>query len=515
MVKNSVILQWFFRVWQILAQAWPESGLYKALDRLGAWAGRAARGSLFCRWADKEGVLPRTWTGSLTYKLLNALVNLPGAICRWIYKAGKKLWDGSLIFGWLGKLGGAFTICIGLLLCVMLVAPHAIWNNLYAMMGAFLLFGLFALTNASRPQVRLETGRLGPYFVLFLATAACAFVSSQSRNLSLRFVGFYLTLFLLALLIVSAVKRVEDLQILVALAVCGLTVASLYGCFQGVTGVEVVASQQDMTLNVGMPGRIYGFFDNPNNFAELLVMLLPLDFALFLNMKKGREKALVLFSFLVGVAALGLTLSRSGFLGLALAAVVFLAFENWKLIPLLVLGGICAIPLLPQTIYNRILTIGNTHDSSFNYRFAIYEASGRLMKDYWIKGVGLGSDVLTLTFKNYSPMYDGNYPVHTHNNYLQVWAEMGIFGLTAFLATLVSQLKNAVKAFRSCTDRRVRRYLAGAVSGFCGILLISVAEYTWFYPRNMFFYWSLFGIIAACVKLAGQSAEECHLTEEK
>ncbi len=507
MVKNSVILQWFYRVWQILAQAWPESGLYRRLDRLGVWAGKTAQESRFCRWAGREGVLPASWTGSLTYKLLNTLINLPGAICRWIYRVGQKLWDGSLFFGWLSKLGGALYALVGLFLAVMLVAPHARWNNLYAMLGAFLLFGLFALANASRPKARLETQHLGPYFVLFLAMAACSFITSQSRNLSLRFVGFYLTLFLLVLLTVSVVRTVEQLQTLIGVAAFGLTVAALYGCYQGVIGVEVVASQQDMSVNVGMPGRIYSFFDNPNNFAELLVMLLPLDFALFLNTKNWRGKVFWLSSCCLGLAALGLTLSRSGFLGLALAAVVFLAFENWKLIPLLVLGGICAIPLLPQTVYNRILTIGNTRDSSFNYRFAIYGASEQLMKDYWIKGVGLGSDVLTLTFKNYSPMFDGNYPVHTHNNYLQVWAEMGIFGLTAFLATLASQLKNAVKAFRAAGNKRLKRLLAGAVSGFCGILLISIAEYTWFYPRNMFFYWSLFGIIAACVKLAGMEKE--------
>ena len=37
---------------------------------------------------------------------------------------------------------------------------------------------------------------------------------------------------------------------------------------------------------------------------------------------------------------------------------------------------------------------------------------------------------------------------------------------------------------------------------------MSVAEYTWFYPRNMFLYWFLFGLIAACLKLVGSGAEK-------
>ena len=99
-------------------------------------------------------------------------------------------------------------------------------------------------------------------------------------------------------------------------------------------------------------------------------------------------------------------------------------------------------------------------------------------------------------------MFDGNYPIHTHNNYLQVWGEMGIVGLITFLGTILYQLKQGVKAYLRTTDKRLRRFQAAAVAGFCGILLISAAEYTWFYPRNMFFYWFLFGVIMACAKLA-------------
>lgn len=78
-------------------------------------------------------------------------------------------------------------------------------------------------------------------------------------------------------------------QLMVALAVLGLSVAALYGCYQSYIGVDIVASQQDMNLNQGMPGRVYSFFDNPNNFAEQLAMLLPLNLALFLNSRLAGE----------------------------------------------------------------------------------------------------------------------------------------------------------------------------------------------------------------------------------
>lgn len=145
------------------------------------------------------------------------------------------------------------------------------------------LLGLFVIGSASRPKNRLELDRLGPYMTLYLAFLCIALAGSLSTHLSMRFFFFHLTGFLLVLVLVSSVRRYEQLQLVVALAVLGISVAALYGCYQGYVGVEVVPSQQDMTLNADMPGRVYSFFDNPNNFAEQLAMLLPLELALFLN----------------------------------------------------------------------------------------------------------------------------------------------------------------------------------------------------------------------------------------
>lgn len=506
-VENSLFCQFLLTIWRALTGAWQDSRVGSALRRFGQGFAHCIRESVLCRFLWREGSLTRSWKGSWVERILTFLLNLPGVIFSWLYQAGKGLWDGSLFCRALDGLGAGSYALLGGFLALMLVVPHSRWDNRYALLGAVALIGLFALGNAARPESRLEMSRLGPHFTLFMGFICCGFLWSLSWKMSLRFVGFYLAAFLLCLLAVSTVKRYEQVETVVALVVAGLTVAALYGCYQGVTGVEVVANQQDMLVNAGMPGRVYAFFDNPNNFAELLVMLTPLTYALFLNARTWRGKVGALFALAVCGGALAFTYSRSGWLGFVLATVVFVAFWNWKLIPLLAILGVCAIPLLPETIYNRILTIGNTKDSSTSYRFAIYEASGVLMKDYWLRGVGLGSDVLKQTFKGYPPMFDGNYPIHTHNNYLQVWAETGIFGLVTFLAAILFQLKTGLRAYARGTDRRVKNLLAAAIAGFCGILLISVAEYTWFYARNMFLWFFLFGLITACVKLCERAED--------
>lgn len=506
-VESSLICRFFLGLWAVIAGAWEGSQVVSALRGFGRGVSTAVRGSALCQFLWREGTLSKSWGSSVTNRVITVILNIPCAICKWLYQAGKKLWDGSLCFRITSAVCGNPFLLLGLFLAVMLMVPHGSWDNRYALMGALALTALFAVGSGPRKTMRLEPGAFGPYYIFFMGFICYAFLASLSWSESIRFVGFHLAAFLLAVLAVSSVKKVDQLQLVVALAVVGLTVAALYGCYQGVTGVKVVANQQDLSVNAGMPGRVYSFFDNPNNFAELLVMLMPFTYALFLNAKSWRGKVGALFSLGVCGAALGFTYSRSGWLGIALATVVFILFWNWKLIPLLIVLGLCCVPLLPETIYNRILTIGNTEDTSTSYRFAIYKASGVLMKDYWLRGVGLGSDILTKTFRGYPPMFDGNFPIHTHNNYLQVWAETGLFGVLSFIGMLLYQLKTGTKAFLECRDKRLKNLLAAALAAFCGILLISVAEYTWFYARNMFTYFFLFGVIAACIKLSRKSAQ--------
>ena len=504
--ENSVFVRFLLALWLGLRQAAGHSVPGRICDWLEAGCRRATRHSAVWNFFWREGRVPKAWPHSLACRLFTGLINLPCTILKAVYRAGRRVWDASLFCRLLGALGGAGFFFLGLFMLVMLMAPHERWNNLYGLLGAVALTGLFVVGSASRRTYRLELDTLGPYMTLYMAFICLALLGSLSTHLSLRFFAFHLTAFLLVLLAVSMVHKYEQLQLMVALAVVGLSVAALYGCYQGYIGVDIVPSQQDMTVNAGMPGRVYSFFDNPNNFAEQLEMLLPLDLALFLN-SRWRGKLLSLISLGLGVAAIGFTYSRSSWIGLTLAVVVFVALMNWRWLPVLLVLGLAAVPFLPETIYNRILTITNTQDSSTQYRFAIYDTTKNLMQDYWVRGVGLGTDVMKKVFLTYPTNFDGSYPIHTHNNYLQMWGEAGIWGVLSFVGLLLWRLKTGVKAFYAATDPRVRRMLAAAIGAFCGILLIGVAEYTWYYPRNMFTYWFLFGVIAACVKLARRPEE--------
>ncbi len=499
--ENSVIMRFFLALYAALRSGWAGSVLGRVFTRVGFALRHTVEGSAFCQFLWRDGVLVRGWPTSLACRGFMLVVNLPVALIQWVYAKGKPLFDGSLAFRLGSALGGGSYLFVGLSMLLMLIMPHDSWNNAYALLCMYGVTMLFLVGCAARRRWRLELDTLGPYFTIFVGFIVYGLVASLSTDLSMRFFIFYVIAFLAAIYTVSAVHRPEELQLLVVIAAAGLTVAALYGCYQGVVGVPVVANQQDVLLNKDMPGRVYSFFDNPNNFAEVLVMLMPMLLALLLNAKTWRGKLLAALALIPCVGSIGFTYSRSGWIGLAIAVVVFLVLLNWRFLPLLLAVGVMAVPFLPESIMKRILTIGNMEDSSTRYRFAIYENSTYLVRDYGVRGVGLGSDVMARVFKVYPTMFDGNYPIHTHNNYLQMLGELGIFGGIAYLALVLSQVKQGVKAFYSGTDRAVKNLLAAAIGSFCGILVIGLAEYTWFYPRNLFVWWFLFAIITTCVKL--------------
>jgi len=500
--ESSVVFRLCSALWKFLICAWHNSVVGRLLDRIEKRVRGWAAQSRICRVLARDGWLLRAWPDSKACHALTWIVNLPAVLTRWIYKLNPAFWEGSRVFRAVAAIGSKAWIALGALMLIMLCVPHAKWNNVYGLIGAILVTVLFFVGCMRRAEQRIRVDVLGPYTVAYMGLILCAFIFSLSLRYSLRFVLFHLTCFLIVLVVVSSIERYEQLQKMLVIVGVGLFAAAVFGCYQSYVGVAVVPGFQDAVLNAGMPGRVYSFFDNPNNFAEIIVMLTPLVLALLFNARTYRGKFLALVVIGAAVVAIGATYSRSGWIGLVGAVVLFFAFRNWRLVPVLTVVVIAAIPFMPQTIYNRILTIGDMRDSSTLYRISILKSTATLLKDFWLRGVGLGSDVMRKVFETYPPMHDGRFPIHTHNNYLQVWGEVGIFGLLAYLATLFGHLKAGVKAYVSSTDRRLKTMLAASISAMCGIMVISFAEYTWFYPRNMFLFWFLFAVIAVCVKIA-------------
>ena len=247
----------------------------------------------------------------------------------------------------------------------------------------------------------------------------------------------------------------------------------------------------------------FSTLENPNNYGEFIVLTFPMSLIFCAGIVDRRWKTLCLGSLAVPVVALLMTYSRSSWVSFALAAVVFLALWDKRFLPLIPVAAVIAFPLLPDSIFNRILTIGNTADSSNAYRLYIWDSALAMIRDHGLTGIGLGPG-------NFTPLYaqycDPNAAVaqHSHMVYLEVWLEMGLIGIVSFLAMYLGLIRRAIRA-RKHADPMLRHVLTACVSSLAGVSFVCAAEYIWFYPRVLFAFFILIGATLAAVKLAEES----------
>lgn len=495
-----------YRLLLLLLAAYEDSGIHRLAVRAGAWCNRQIDESALLRPLCREGAAARSWPDSRACRLLSWVVNLPGRLLRKFYLLLEGTFADSFFARLAFRLGDETAVAEGWLILLLWIIPYEYWNNAYTLMAFLVLLLLLHAGAMGRGDRRLDVETIGFFPVLFFGAVFLSVAFSLTRNASTRFFVYHVSAALCVVVTVSALRTVEELKRLAAAASGCVAVSSLYGILQRIQGIEVNPSNVDLdlALNAGMPGRVYSFFDNANTFAEVLILLLPLTIALVLCSRRISARLLAAGVLCLGVIALGMTYSRASWIGFACAMVVMVFLWKPKLLPVFFVLCCAAIPFLPNSIWNRILTIGNTSDSSTASRFPLYQAALRLIRARPLSGAGLGTAAVQRYVKSHNLYYNPAPFVHSHNTYLQVWAEMGIIGFVGFVGSALWGVKRAARAVRHCADGAARTITAAACAALCGALVCGLADYLWNYPRVMCIFWFVFAVALGGVKLCGQ-----------
>jgi O-antigen ligase len=195
--------------------------------------------------------------------------------------------------------------------------------------------------------------------------------------------------------------------------------------FDYVRGVNLVEGDR-------VRGAVGGMFENPNDLALNLVTFLAPTLFIVLHGRRASHRLLASALGLAMLAAIVCTKSRSGFLGLiAMGAVVM--YYTMRIKPAVVAGvllaGLVALPAMPASFWTRMDSIVNEEEDQSGSRAArlrLIDQGVMVFLENPITGIGAGQ------FKNYNaPGVVEKWRV-THNVWLQVAAELGIFGLLVF-----------------------------------------------------------------------------------
>ncbi len=327
-------------------------------------------------------------------------------------------------------------------------------------------------------------------FIYALVYIITTFTSVNVRGSLLG--GMLTTAFILFyFVVINAVQTKKQLKMLTFCFVCFGVLIAFYGFYQYLNPSKFSGSWVDKEMFSDIGFRVYSTLENPNVLGEYLLLLIPFVVAFFFNAKGLLKKGFYVVVGSILMLCLILTYSRGCWLGIMFAAFVFLIFLDRRFIILILIGLLLMPFVLPETIINRFMSIGNMSDSSTSYRFYIYMGTLSMLKDYWMCGVGPGTAAFNMVYPSYA--YDSITAPHSHNLYLQIMCDSGICGEIVFLAALY-------RAFKSCSislktaSKENKIFVIGAISAMAGFLVQSLFDYTFYNYRVMFLFWAVLGL---------------------
>lgn len=330
-------------------------------------------------------------------------------------------------------------------------------------------------------------------------------------------------------------------------AVLSASLISLYGIFMYFTGGGYASDawlDSEMFSSIG--GRAVATLENPNMLGEYLILMIPIAVSMFIGRGEGLRRLSSFFCIAAMGVCLILTWSRGAWLGLIVAALVFLFMWHRRSV-WIILAGIASVPflpsILPASIISRFTSIGDMADSSTSYRMYIWRASVNMIEDHILTGIGIGEGAWKRLYPLYA--YQGvEAAPHSHNLFLQIWLELGLIGILVFIIflfllyqsgfTLFSKLNNtAVLRNPDISEALLKRNLleknpedprtemqhgktqirisaAGPLCGIIAVLAQGMTDYAWYNYRLYLMFWLVCGLAAAYIRNGRSLIRDSH-----
>lgn len=488
---------------------WISSAFFACLKKIYAPFARAYNNLALVKLLRRPDAIQSAYEGSLFSRIVRFIFDLilkpVGAVSRVLAPV---FGSSRIVQAVCGSIFLSFEFILGAGICGIFIVPHDYWNNAYAVAIAGGLLVLYLLLAGAGKRQLMYPEKLGLPFLLFVIALIISLFHTQNMSDSLRVLMFFAAALIFTYVIAADITDEKRLVKLLAFIYAAVVLTAIYAVIQRRLGLVVAdASFTDMTINAGIPSRITSTLDNPNNYAEFLVLFTPLCAALAGSRKSTAAGLALMLGLAFPAVALIMTYSRSGWISIMLAVLVYVWLRNKKLIPVLIMLAVAAVPFLPASIFTRLTSFVTSFidsgyvDTSAMHRFALWEGVGYMLRDYGVTGIGLGPVSFSALYPLYSQPGATEGAFHTQSLYLELMLELGILGFVSFIWMILRNIKNSVIECRHSSGA-VRLTLIACASAFLGIAFCCIVEYIWFYPRDMFAFFILLGVSFASIEIA-------------
>ncbi len=356
-----------------------------------------------------------------------------------------------------------------------------IWSPLYIPLAMFLLLGLaqyWARPPLDRSETRQALVLLGVDLTIFFLVSQL-FASGRSR-----------------------IWRLFGPGVLLFAGSLGL-----FAILQNASGTRQIYGI------VETPGDLhFGPYVNPNHFAGLMEMLIPVAI-LYIVERHRRSSVAALVSLAViatvAVAASLLSGSRGGLLALLGETAIVVALLGWRArtaekrsLAKPVAATILAAVLLffwvdSGRASKHLALIFNIESPDWvdSSRKSLAFDSLRMWRDHLVLGVGLGN--FETAYPAYQSLPTDLWIDYAHDDYLEAAAETGLVGTVLILSALALFFRLAFRDLRHRLRFEDGWIRLGAAIGCCGLLLHSFFDFNLHIPANAAWFATLAGLATA------------------
>ena len=398
--------------------------------------------------------------------------------------AAKDAWNRPPIAGWTwaqlsgGRSGSDRALFLAAAGMAALSFSNPAWQTLHALAWIILGVRMFREHRWLVPGPR----RWAIPWGLFAAWVTLSVALGAEPEVALRDTKKLLNL--LAIFLFAAVLRMARDYLRVVVATCAiLSVQSVIGLVQYLNTADPVGYRSHGTLSHHM------------TYSGMLLIVISMVLGL-LTFRRSRAD-LLLWSFAgLATAALLATLTRSAWIGLAVALTVILTFKNPRWLAALPVALALLFLVAPQLRERTISIFDTQSDDSNVQRLSMVPVALRMIADRPLLGQG-GRRAVRDRYTEYEgaparpPRDDPDRPQrdpyeppdHLHNNIMQIAAANGLPALLAWLAALAIYLRELLQTLPRRRDvhdedERLRRnLLLGSLAGVAAFLTMGMLEY--------------------------------------
>ena len=462
-------------------------------------------------WSAKAGITKlayqcNNWLSNVRFPLTWFRNSISGKIYAAVFRWGSS----SNLLGWMFRRGFTGIILTALALycgvdfvlrdVLSISALASVWDE------GLLLVSLLWIIRLRMDRETPIGSRMNPLDLPILGFMVLGFwlMNTIFDYYSISIAGYRATVqYMLWFFVVTRLLRDDkDFMVLYYGMVALATIIAIHGVYQYIVAVPIPSNWTDQAEQ-SVRTRVFSIFGSPNIMADYMVMFAPMSAGLAYYLKKPWQKVLAwVCTFLMCFGCL-FTMSRAGWMAMAIAVVVFCLIVDKRLFGLIAAAGIgaCFLPFVASRIGYLFTeqfaesTVRGGRSGRWHYGLNYLKESGHP----WL-GLGLGMFGGAIAVQN--KIIDQWDYFYMDNYYLKMMAEMGYLGFAAFVILLIFLVVVACKCiFRAKEIAKpehsdsMKTLAAGMFAGICGVLMHCYFENIFEEPYMMAYFWIMAAMI--------------------